>query len=165
MDNNLKPKIAIIGLLFFFVIWFLTSWSDSERCDAHLEKIRQAYSTLYGAGVIQRVIIRNGSMPYDIALDSVVIEDIDDLEEIRQLLNNRVPFVWQRRSSLWELDITLLLKDGNTLQLKIEKYDSNVTDSNSYRIFEECDPSFESGAMELTVKLIELIQDSRRASR
>jgi hypothetical protein len=165
MDNNLKTKLAIVALSLFFLIWFLTSWSDSERCDASLERTRKAYSTLFGSGAIQRVVIRNGDVPYDIAMDSVVIEHIDDLEAIRQLLNNRARFVWQRRTSLWELHINLLLKDGNRLQLKMEKYESDVIDNDSYRIYEDCDPAFESGATDLATKIINLIENRDHASR
>jgi hypothetical protein len=165
MDSNLKAKIAIISLLLFFLIWFLTSWSDSKKCDARLTMTRNAYSTLYSTSSIQKVVIRNGRIPYDTALDSVVIEDKGDLEEIRRLLNDRKRFVWQRRSSVWDLNISLLLTDGNTLELILQKFESEVPDSNSYRIYEECDPSFESAAMELAGKVVELIGDNERASR
>jgi hypothetical protein len=165
MDNDLNTKLAIVALSLFFLIWFLTSWSDSERCDASLERTREAYSTLYRIGAIQRVVIRNGEVPYDIAMDSVVIDQIDDLEAIRQLLNDRARFVWQRRTSLWELHINLLLKDGNRLQLKMEKYESDVIDNNSYRVYEDCDPAFESGATELATKIIDLIENCDRPSR
>lgn len=165
MDHKVKPILALIAISGVFLIWFLTSSSESTKCDPGKELRREAYLRLYHKGALAKVTIKNSYLPYNIPFDSLVIDDTDNLEEIRQMLNSRVPFEWKRRQSLWELRIRLILDNGTVLRLKLEKFESEVQDKDSYRIYEDCDSSFESGGVELPNKIMTLLEENGRASR
>ena len=161
MDDRTKAKIAIVATPIFILLAFLINKTESKRCDPSRERTMLGMNRLFSRNSIKQIVLKNGSEPFDIQLDSLVITDTETLEEVRKIILNRAYISVTKYSSQWEIDIVITVDTGSKFNIGVRRTNNDDETDNGYKMYfnDECDAGQAYGSRDLGHKVAELIKN------
>jgi hypothetical protein len=134
-----RDKILILGIGAFIIIAIVSNFFDERDCDPLRKYVDEELFKLKSDYSVDKISIRNGRYgSLLVHLDSLVITDSNELEEIRKLVINREWVQIGKYSPAWEAQLKFTLIDKTQFEIGVKKQEAS--DGGIFRIslYGEC---------------------------
>jgi len=162
---NRRDRVALIVTPIAIIIFILLCKDIKDTCGPVNKRVYENLSLISNKNSITKAVIENGRYePIDKKLDSMVIEDLDLLEDFRVILLNKKYIPMPNKSNiLWTASVSFTLTNGKKLNVSISYANSDFLDDKDYIIdlHEGCDNRFFYGSKEMGYKVLELVRNSQ----
>jgi hypothetical protein len=154
-----RDKIFILGISAFIIIAIVSNFFDERDCDPLRKYVDEELFKLKSDYSVNKISIRNGRYGSLLSnLDSLVILDPNELEEIRKLVINREWVPLGGSNIVFDYRLQFTLSDQTRFEVRIMKIIIGKEEKWPISLYGECVQQESMGSQELGEKIETLIE-------